>query len=157
MTVEQLRNVHRALPFRPFTIHMGDGRAFLVRHPDFLSHSPTGRTVIVHPDDESFHVLDLLLVTELEVHAPTRPAGEAAFARLVAASGRCGASVRYKASVGALVMLSMGVVLVGGAVWRRGSAQKFKDRIRGEEAEGGQRESLVEVILLGGKVKAEVF
>ena len=70
MTVEQLRNVHRAQPFRPFTIHMGDGRAFLVRHPGFLSQSPTGRTVVVHQDDESFSVLDLLLVTELEVHAP---------------------------------------------------------------------------------------
>ena len=77
MTVEQLRNVHRALPFRPFTIHMGDGRAFLVRHPDFLSHSPSGRTVVVHQDDESFSVLDLLLVTELEVHAPPQR-GEAA-------------------------------------------------------------------------------
>lgn len=78
MTVEQLRNVHRAQPFRPFTIHMGDGRAFLVRHPDFLSHSPSGRTVIVHQDDESFSVLDLLLVTELEVHASQPRPGEAA-------------------------------------------------------------------------------
>jgi hypothetical protein len=76
MTVEQLRNIHRAAPFRPFTIHMGDGRAFLVRHPDFLSHSPSGRTVIVHQDDESFSVLDLLLVTELEVHAAPRTAAE---------------------------------------------------------------------------------
>jgi hypothetical protein len=38
MTVEQLRNVHRAAPFNPFTIHTADSRAFLVRHPDFLSH-----------------------------------------------------------------------------------------------------------------------
>jgi len=78
MTVEQLRNVHRAQPFRPFTIHMGDGRAFLVRHPEFVSHSPSGRTVIVHQDDESFSVLDLLLVTELEVHAGIRPGDAAA-------------------------------------------------------------------------------
>ena len=78
MTVEQLRNVHQANPFRPFTIHMGDGRAFLVRHRDFLSRSPSGRTVVVHQDDESFSVLDLLLMTELEVHAPTRSADDAA-------------------------------------------------------------------------------
>jgi hypothetical protein len=77
MTLEQLRNVHHARPFRPFTIHMGDGRAFLVRHPDFLSHSPSGRTVIVHQDDENFSILDLLLVTELEVHAPSQPPDEA--------------------------------------------------------------------------------
>ena len=77
MTVEQLRIVHQANPFRPFTIHTGDGRAFLVRHRDFLSRSPSGRTVVVHQDDESFSVLDLLLMTELEVHAPSRPADPA--------------------------------------------------------------------------------
>ena len=69
MTVEQLRNIHHAQPFRPFTLHLADGRAFLVRHPDFISHSPSGRTLIVHQDDESFSVLDLLLVTESEFHA----------------------------------------------------------------------------------------
>lgn len=78
MTIEQLRNVHRATPFRPFTIHMGDGRAFQVRGRDFLSHSPSGRTVVVHQDDETFSVLDLLLMTELEVHAPPPSADEAA-------------------------------------------------------------------------------
>jgi hypothetical protein len=74
MTIEQLATVHHARPFRPYTIHLGDGRAFFVKHPDFLSRSPSGCTVIVHQDDESFSVLDLLLVTELEVHAPSNPA-----------------------------------------------------------------------------------
>lgn len=77
MTIEQLQNVYRATPFRPFTIHMGDGRAFFVRHRDFLSHSPKGRTIIVYGDDDNFSVLDLLLLKELEVHAPP-PADEAA-------------------------------------------------------------------------------
>ena len=78
MTLEQLRDIHRAMPFRPFTIHLGDGRAFLVRGRDFLSHSPSGRTVVVHLDDENSSVLDLLLMTELEVHAPSSPTDEAA-------------------------------------------------------------------------------
>ncbi len=68
MTIEQLRNVHRAQPFQPFTIHLADGRRVLIPHPDFLSHSPTGRTIIVYQTNESFSILDLLLVTELEVH-----------------------------------------------------------------------------------------
>jgi len=72
MTVEQFKNVLHASPFRPFTIHMGDGRVFLVKHPDFVSRSQTGRTVVVHGEDESFSVLDLLLVTELEVHPPSQ-------------------------------------------------------------------------------------
>lgn len=70
MTIEQLRGVHRAQPFRPFTIHLADGRSEVVAHPDFLSHSPTGRTIIVYHADDSFSILDLLLVTELEIHGP---------------------------------------------------------------------------------------
>lgn len=74
MTIEQFKNVLHADPFHPFTIHMGDGRVFLVKHRDFVSRSPSGRTVVVHSDDDSFSVLDLLLVTELEVHASESPA-----------------------------------------------------------------------------------
>ena len=73
MTVEQLKNVQHAQPFRPFTIHMADGRAFYVKHPDFMSRSPSGRTVIVHGDDDSWSVLDMLVVTELDVHASDKP------------------------------------------------------------------------------------
>lgn len=77
MTVEQLANVLHAQPFRPFTIHMGDGRSFYVKHQDYLSRSETGRTVIVHGPNESFSVLDLLLVTELEVHPHAAPGAAA--------------------------------------------------------------------------------
>lgn len=67
MTIEQLRNMHRATPFRPFTIYMADGREIQVPHPDFLSHSPSGRTIIVHGEGDSFSVIDLLLITEIKV------------------------------------------------------------------------------------------
>ncbi len=77
MTIEQLNNVHHAKPFRPFTIHMGDGRSFLVKHPDFISRSESGRTVIVHGASESFSVLDLLLATELEIHPNAQPGAAA--------------------------------------------------------------------------------
>ena len=73
MTLEQLKRVIQGNPFRPFTIHMGDGRVFLIKHRDFISHSPSGRTVIVYDNDDSFSILDLLLVTELEVHPPPKP------------------------------------------------------------------------------------
>jgi hypothetical protein len=78
MTVEQLSTAKNASPFRPFTIRLADGRSFLVRHPDFLSRSPSGRTVIVHGDGDSYSVLDLLLVTELEFHATAPQSGGAA-------------------------------------------------------------------------------
>ena len=67
MTIQQLRAAHRATPFRPFTIHIADGRTFSVPHPDFLSMSPSGRTVIVYQEDDNFSILDLLLMTEIEM------------------------------------------------------------------------------------------
>lgn len=67
MTIEQLKNLHQATPFRPFTMHLADGRQVSVPHRGFLSHSPSGRTVIVYGAGESFDVIDLLLVTSLHV------------------------------------------------------------------------------------------
>jgi hypothetical protein len=75
MTIEQFRATLHQLLFRPFTIRMADGRSFDVSHRDFIAHSPSGRTVIIVQDDESYSVLDLLLMTEVEVHAANgRPA-----------------------------------------------------------------------------------
>jgi hypothetical protein len=65
VTVQQLRAAWRAVPFRPFALHMADGRSFAVPHPDFLSMSPTGRTVIVYQEDDEFSILDLLVMTEI--------------------------------------------------------------------------------------------
>jgi hypothetical protein len=67
MTIEQLREVYQAQPFRPFRLHLADGRSFEVPHTEFLAHSPGGRTVIVFTEGESFEIIDLLLVTSLEV------------------------------------------------------------------------------------------
>lgn len=69
MTTEQFRAALHVQPFQPLTIRMADGRSFDVRHPDFVAHSHSGRTVIVVQPDDSYSVLDLLLMTELEVSA----------------------------------------------------------------------------------------
>jgi hypothetical protein len=67
MTTEQFKTTLHQQPFRPFTIRMADGRSFEVSHRDFVAQSPSGRTVIVFQPDESYSVLDLLLMTELQV------------------------------------------------------------------------------------------
>lgn len=77
MTVEQLRNTHQAQPFTPFIIYLADGKQLAVPHREFLSYSPSGRTVIVHDEGETWSVVDLLLVTRLEADPAkaTRPNG----------------------------------------------------------------------------------
>jgi hypothetical protein len=67
MATEQFRATLRLQPFRPFKIRIADGRTFDVAHPDFVAQSPSGRTVIVFQPDETCSVLDLLLMTELQV------------------------------------------------------------------------------------------
>jgi hypothetical protein len=67
LTIEQLRTLYRSQPFQPFTIHLADGREIAVNHPEYLSFSPSGRTIVVHQLDDSFTIVDLLLVTDLEV------------------------------------------------------------------------------------------
>jgi hypothetical protein len=71
MTIEQLRAIHQVTPFRPFTIHLADGRLIDVPHREFPSHLPSGRTRIVYHQDDTFSIIDLLLVTELKVHDGT--------------------------------------------------------------------------------------
>lgn len=69
MTIEQIRNLYQAHPFQPFVMHLADGRQIPVVHRDFIMSSPTGRTVIVYQPDESFNIVNTLLVTDLEVKA----------------------------------------------------------------------------------------
>jgi hypothetical protein len=67
MTIEQLKEMHQARPFRPFRIHLADGQHLDVLHPEFLSQSKSGRTISVAAEDGDYlKVVDLLLVTMLE-------------------------------------------------------------------------------------------
>jgi hypothetical protein len=71
MTIEKIRDLYHAQPFQPFIIHLADGRGIPVHHRDFMATAPSGRTVIVYQPDDSHNIIDLLLVTDLEVQAHT--------------------------------------------------------------------------------------
>ena len=70
MTVEQFRAAMTRRPFVPFAIHMAGGSQLPVRHPEQIAMSPGGRTVIVFGEGEAFNIVDLLLVTRLDVESP---------------------------------------------------------------------------------------
>ena len=71
MTVERLQDLYRAKPFRPFKLHLADGREIAVKSPEWMAFSPTGRTISVHEPDDSLRIVDLLLVTEAVVSPET--------------------------------------------------------------------------------------
>jgi hypothetical protein len=67
MTIDKVRSLYQAAPFLPFLMHLADGRQIPVVHHDFIIASPSGQTVIVYQPDDSFNIIDLSLVTALEV------------------------------------------------------------------------------------------
>ena len=67
MTINNIREFYSARPFNPFIIHLADGRNVLVSHPEWMSFSPSGRSIVVHGKDDSFKMIDTVLITELEV------------------------------------------------------------------------------------------
>ena len=69
MTLEQLRKMHQTRPFQAFEIHLADGRALPVEHPEVLAITPPGRTIGVGLTDGTIEVVDLLLVTSLKPRA----------------------------------------------------------------------------------------
>jgi hypothetical protein len=74
MTIEQLRTFYNAQRFRPFIMHLADGRQVPVHHREFIMAAPSGRTITVYQPDDTLNVIDLLPVTDLEVQpAPQRP------------------------------------------------------------------------------------
>ena len=67
MTIDKLREVARAAPFRPFTISLADGRRLFVPHPKFVWIPPkASRTFYVAGKDEAESIVDLLLVTSID-------------------------------------------------------------------------------------------
>ena len=73
MTIEQMRSFYNAQPFRSFLVHLADGRAIPVNHREFIMSVPSGRTVIICRPDDTVNVVDLLLVSDLEI----KPVGSA--------------------------------------------------------------------------------
>jgi len=67
MQMNELRAVFKAQPFQPFVLYLADGRNVRVEHPDFMAISPVGRTAVVYDKSGGFEIIDLLLVTSVQV------------------------------------------------------------------------------------------
>jgi hypothetical protein len=67
MTIEKVRELYDATPFQPFVIHLADGRELPVLHRDFMMAAPSGRAIVVMQPDDSMNIIELPLVTDLEI------------------------------------------------------------------------------------------
>ncbi len=59
-----VREALHKTPFEPFVIRLADGRALPVPHPDFVALTP--RRVIVGAEDDSWSVVEPLLIVSLD-------------------------------------------------------------------------------------------
>jgi hypothetical protein len=64
MDMAGLREALHKQPFEPFTIRLADGRSLPVPHPDFVALTP--RRVIVGAEDDSWAVVEPLLIVSLD-------------------------------------------------------------------------------------------
>jgi hypothetical protein len=69
---EQLREVHQSRPFRPFVLHLTDGRKLRVSHPEAMAVTPGGRTAYIVTGEASLQRVDVLLIVSIEEHASGR-------------------------------------------------------------------------------------
>lgn len=67
MTIQAIREAAYAEPFRPFALRLAGGPTVKVAHPDYIAFGPKGRTVFVYGANETFKVIDVMLITELEI------------------------------------------------------------------------------------------
>ena len=69
MKIEKVREALHAQPFRPFWIHLADGGRIPVEHEDFVALEPAGREMLVYLANNSHHIVDVMMVTRLEMKA----------------------------------------------------------------------------------------
>ena len=67
MTPQPILDAQHIQPFKPFTIHMADGKTVDVTHPECMMLTHKGRTVVVNTPDHRMEVIDVLLIARLSV------------------------------------------------------------------------------------------
>jgi hypothetical protein len=71
MPAEELRVLLRAIPFKPFTVHLSGDKAFVVPHKEYALLTPKGGTLVVsHKDKEAVDLLEVASISRIEVHDP---------------------------------------------------------------------------------------
>lgn len=71
MILDNIRKAHQTQPFHPFHLHLADGRALPVPHPEFLYFPPRNdRTVIVTDLHGIPETVDVLMIVSIKPMKP---------------------------------------------------------------------------------------
>jgi len=67
MNIEQIKDIHRRQPFNRYEIHLADGCSIKVPHSEYAFFFPQGRHMLVVKSNGGFHLIDTMLVCDVEV------------------------------------------------------------------------------------------
>ena len=73
MDIAGVREALHKHPFEPFAMRLADGRSLPVPHPDFVA--LTSRRVIVAAEDDSWSVVEPLLIVSIDYAPPPAKGG----------------------------------------------------------------------------------
>ncbi len=68
-TTEQVQRAVRRVPFTPFTIHIADGRSYVVKHPEQVAVAG-GHELVFIGDDEGIHEIEMINITKIHTPMP---------------------------------------------------------------------------------------
>jgi len=78
MKTEAIREHVRAKKFRPFELHLVDGKMLPIPHPDFILFAPSADEFVVVTPDNSFNILDGDSVARIRLITERKPPAKAA-------------------------------------------------------------------------------
>ena len=67
MNIETIRTHTRRMPFRPFELHLSDGRILPVPHSEFVLFTPSGDDFVVADAENALNVVSADAVTRLKL------------------------------------------------------------------------------------------
>jgi hypothetical protein len=70
--IDVIRELNRAVPFRPYSLRLAGGIVHRVPHPDFIAVAPRGSWVMVSDDNDRPHWISSLLIEEV-TPVPSEP------------------------------------------------------------------------------------
>jgi hypothetical protein len=65
MVIDAIRELNRAVPFRPYEVRLASGVVHRVPHPDFIAVAPKGSWIMVSDENDHPHWISALLIEEV--------------------------------------------------------------------------------------------
>ncbi len=67
MTIKEIKDLHDAVPFKPFTLNLNSGRNVTIPSIDHLFIAPNKKHLVAYDADEHLYIVDLENISALVI------------------------------------------------------------------------------------------